>query len=217
MVKKYFVYLMLTGLFLTVPAGAAGLEAGKDIELISSPPALAMNLTEALKQRRSTHEFTSKKLSVKDLSAILWAANGINRENGKRTAPTAMGKYFIDLYVAADQGVYKYDPALNRLKWISAENIKDRIGRKPEVATASHVLMMVADLQLFPSSMARETQLAMANGTAGTIAENVYLAAAALKLGTCLMGGIADSVIKEALNLTSDEVPLYIMTLGYPK
>lgn len=68
---------------------------------------------------------------------------------------------------------------------------------------------------MFPSSMTREVQLA--NGTAGTIAENVYLAAAALKLGTCMMGGFADSIIEEELDLTSDEVLLYIMTLGYPK
>ncbi len=195
-----------------------GSAAGADIKLENPPEALQVDLMEALRLRQSTRTgFTSQKIPLRDLATILWAANGVNRENGRRTAPTAMGKDFIHLYVATEEGVYQYDPAANLLKWVTARNIKGRIGGQPDIGTASHVLIMVADLQLLPATMGQPVKLAMANGTAGTIAQNVYLTAAALKLGTRLVAGIKENNIREELRLKKAEVPLYIMPLGYMK
>jgi nitroreductase len=195
-----------------------GSAAGANIKLENPSKALQVDLMEALRLRQSTRTgFTSQKIPLRDLATILWAANGVNRENGRRTAPTAMGKDFIYLYVATDEGVYQYDPSANLLKWVTARNIKGRIGGQPDIGTASHVLIMVADLQLLPATMSQTVKLAMANGTAGAIAQNVYLTAAALKLGTRLVAGIKENNIREELRLKKAEVPLYIMPLGYMK
>ena len=43
----------------------------------------------ALADRHSEREFANKKLSLQDLSDLMWAAIGINREDGKRTAASA--------------------------------------------------------------------------------------------------------------------------------
>jgi SagB-type dehydrogenase family enzyme len=217
--KKLRLFLVLLCVFImcfgtVYPAFAAG----ADIKLENHPNSLHVDLMSALMQRQSTRSgFTSQKIPVSDLSTILWAANGINRKNNQRTAPTALGKYFIDIYVAANEGVYKYNPAGNLLKWVSASNIKTNIGTQPDIGTASHVLIFVADLRVLPPVMERAAKLDMANGTAGTIAENVYLTAAALKLGTRLVASIKENNIREALQLNKDEVPLYIMPLGYSK
>ena len=173
---------------------------------------------EAFLHRQSTRSgFTNQEISLRDLSIVLWSANGINRKTGQRTAPSAMGKYFIGLFIASKEGVYKYEPADNIMKWVSAHHIIGRVGRQSDIGTASHVLIMVADLRMLPLFMDMPTKLAMANGTAGAIAENVYLAAAALKLGTRMVAELKESNIREELKLNKDEMPLYIMPLGYGK
>ena len=37
----------------------------------------------ALSERKSTREFSQKELSLRDLSDLLWAANGVNRPDGR--------------------------------------------------------------------------------------------------------------------------------------
>jgi nitroreductase len=151
-----------------------------------------------------------------DLAAILWAANGVNRPDGKRTAPSAHGRQYIDIYVAADPGGYLYDAPAHKLVEVTDQDIKGRLARQGHVAKSSHVLVLVADLSKVPGS-SEDTQLAWAHSTAGTIAENVYLMAAARGVGTGIVAGIKADDIRQALNLAKDAVPLYVMPLGYMK
>ncbi|HYW44229.1 MAG TPA: nitroreductase family protein [Bryobacteraceae bacterium] len=65
-------------------------------------------LMQALKERKSTREFSPEKLSPR-LSNLLWAAWGINREDGRRTAPSASNRQEIDIYVVTADGAYVYD------------------------------------------------------------------------------------------------------------
>jgi len=212
--KKGILMLVLLGLLVTLGGGAFVSAAGVDIKLEAPAKTLHVDLMDALKLRQSTRGFAAKEMSWQDLATILWAANGINRQNGKRTAPSAYGKYFIDIYVAANQGLYRYDPTGNLLKWVSNNNIKSQSGTQADIGAASFVLIMVAD---FHALMKPEERVAVANGTAGTIAENVYLTAAALNLGTRLVASVNVKAIRENLNLNQEQVPLYIMPLGYPK
>lgn len=79
-------------------------------------------LMKALSERHSTREYASKALSNTDLSDLLWAANGINRSSeGKRTAPSAMNRQDIDIYVVLPQGTYLYDAKGHKLNLISEE------------------------------------------------------------------------------------------------
>lgn len=176
-----------------------------------------IDLIEALKQRKSTKEFKNNRISTQELSTILWAANGVNRTDGKRTAPAAYGKYFIDIYVAADQGVYQYEPVKHQLNLISGQNIKSKLAGQNFVKNASHVLIITANLNEFPFFVKNEERIACANATAGCIGENVYLITNALKLGTCLMSSIDRKFIRESLNLKAEQLPLLIMPIGFPK
>ncbi len=60
---------------------------------------------QVLKDRKSTREFGPQKLSEQVLSNLLWAASGINRSDGKRTAPSARNWQEIDIYVAMAEGL----------------------------------------------------------------------------------------------------------------
>ena len=72
-------------------------------------------LMEALNARQSTRVFSEKELSANTLSNLLWAAFGYNRTD-KRTAPSAMNKQSIDIYVATKNGIYLYDAKQNELQ-----------------------------------------------------------------------------------------------------
>lgn len=205
-------------LLLVLVSWSAPLFAGEasEISLPARPAAVNVDLVIALEQRRTTREYATAKLSPEDLSAILWAANGVNRPDGKRTAPSAYGRQYVDIYVVTDTGGYLYDAPNQKLVLVTSLNVKERLAGQGHVAKASHILVLVADMSKVPGS-APETKLNWAHSTAGTIAENVHLMGAAKGVGTGIVAGIRPDEIRQALSLSKDSLPLYVMPLGYQK
>jgi nitroreductase len=161
-------------------------------------------------------DYRSEKLSTQDLSAILWAANGVNRDYGRRTAPAAFGNEYIDVYVVSDEGAWRYDALAHRLKATAPAGLNENLTSQRFVGRASHVLVLVADPGKFPGFFASsEERLRWAHATAGAIAQNVYLMAAARGIGTCLVAGIDEGAIRKGLSLSNAAIPLYVMPLGY--
>jgi SagB-type dehydrogenase family enzyme len=188
--------------------------AGADIALEKPRPSLGVDIMEALQMRKSTKSYTFKEISVQDLSNLLWAANGVNRKSGKRTAPSSYGRQYTDLYVVSDQGVYFYDPVKHSLSLVTNENIKNQIALQKYVEEASHIIVMVSDsTRIHPRS---KNRVAAVYGGAGCIAQNIYLTACAMDLGTCLVVGLKADVIREKLQLPKHQTPVFIMPLGYP-
>lgn len=209
---KYIASICLTAIIFTVSVGqAADINLGRPEDI-----SLNMNIVEALRMRRSVRKFRSmERIPESSLSALLWAAMGVNRENGKRTAPFARGAVFMNIYVVSDEGIYAYDAKSHVLKHISGVNAKAKMGRQDFVKTAPVILVLTADMSKYPGRF-HEGKLPGAHATAGCIAENVYLIAPALNLGTCMVGSINLSGIKESIPLSEEEIPLYIMPVGYP-
>lgn len=76
-----------------------------------------VSVEKAIQGRRSTRRYKDDALTLKEVSQLLWAAQGITRlEKGFRAAPSAGAMYPLDLYVVAgdveglDAGVYRYSP-----------------------------------------------------------------------------------------------------------
>jgi Nitroreductase family len=84
-------------------------------------------LTEALKLRRSTREYSDRPLPTQVLSDLLWAAFGINRPSGDRTAPYWRHVMVMDIYVAMADGVWLYEPKAHTL----LPHLKDDIALRP--------------------------------------------------------------------------------------
>ena len=121
------------------------------------------------------------KLSNDDIATILWAASGVNRPDGKRTAPATHGMQYNNIYVADYEGNYFYDAINNRLALRNKEMSKNKLSVQHHVAQSSHVIIITADLNRVPGLMSnREAKLKWANVTAGTIAQNIYLMCADL-------------------------------------
>jgi nitroreductase len=210
-IRIFWMLLLLFGMITPVCSGSSNV-----INLPARPAKSNVDIVAALEQRRTTREYAEATLSLEDLSAILWAANGVNRPDGKRTAPSAHGRQYIDIYVVADNGGYLYDANGHKLVEVTDRKVKDRVARQGHIAKSSHVLVLMADLGRVPGST-EDTKLWWAHSTAGTIAENVHLMAAARGIGTGIVAGIKVDEIRRALSLPMEAVPLYVMPLGYLK
>lgn len=185
---------------------------------ISLPPPEkqgGLPLMEALLMRHSSREFSPEPLPLPLLSTLLWAAYGINRGDGGRTAPSALNAQEIDIYVALPSGAYRYDAAANSLQLVAASDVRRITGYQDFVDDAPLDLVYVADytrLSRVPFSQ-RESYASVA---AGAIAQNVYLFAASNSLATVLRAWIDRTAIAEALGLTHDQQVLLSQTVGYP-
>jgi nitroreductase len=180
-----------------------------------------VDLLAALRGRHSTRDFDGGK-AIPDnvLATVLWAADGVNRPDGKHTAPCAMGLRYMRIYVCRADGAWRYDQDAHELVAIGSEDIRGQLGRQKFMAEAPVVLVLASDLSAF-EDRGRMADTAMrrewSQAAAGCIAQNVYLAAEAFGLGTVMAAGLNADEARKGLALKTDEVPLFLMPLGYPK
>jgi len=195
----------------------------KDRPLPKPPKNVKVDLVDAFKARKSTKAYDgTRPVSDEALAAILWAANGLNRPDGKRTAPSAFGLQYMKLYVVASDGAFLYEPASHALHAITPENLLSKVGLAAAMAEATKVILVAVDkVALTGAEQVRNVTEAKrkeyTDVTAGAIAENIYLMANALGLGTCFVSSCKADVIRKSLKLGESEEPLYLMPLGYPK
>jgi SagB-type dehydrogenase family enzyme len=154
---------------------------------------------------------------VNILAGLLWAACGINRpESGKRTAPSAVNRQEIDIYVAAANGLYLYDAKSNTLKPILADDIRSLTGRQAFVKDAPINLVYVSDYAKFDKGT-EEEKLVYSAADTGFISENVYLYCASEGLATVVRAAIDKPALGKAMKLRPEQKIILAQTVGYPK
>jgi nitroreductase len=173
-------------------------------------------LMQALKERKSTREFTTEKLSPQVLSNLLWAGWGINREDGRRTAPSASNRQEIDIYAVMADGAYVYDAKGNALKPAASGDLRKLTGTVPFVAEAPLNLVYVADFSKMGNGD-ENNKNATSNANAGFIAQNVYLFCASEGLGAVVRGSVSKAELSKALNLRLDQRIMFAQTVGHIK
>ncbi|MCK5148173.1 nitroreductase family protein [bacterium] len=173
-----------------------------------------VDLYNALSKRMTTRKYGNVELSEKNLLKILWAGVGKNRESNGRTAPMPLGDVIINLYVASRDGVMLYNGEKNSLKSVSKEDIRAKIAHQDFVGDAANVIIMTADIESYPDSINKESRNIWTHATAGAVAQNIYLAAASLNLGTAMIAWIKHDEIEKLLPLKKVEKPFYIMPVG---
>ena len=191
-------------------------DAAPRIALPAPDKAGGMPLMEAIARRHSAREFSTRELPLALLSNLLWAADGVNRADGGRTAPSAMNAQEIDVYVALPSGAYLYDAAANALQLVAGSDIRRVTGYQDFVDEAALDLVYVADhgrMKLVPVA-SRES---FASAAAGAIAQNVYLFAAGNSLSTVIRAWIDRDAIAKALGLGHDHQVLLSQTVGFPR
>jgi SagB-type dehydrogenase family enzyme len=176
-----------------------------------------MPLMETLARRQSIRAFSERPLPQQTLANLLWAAFGINRQEGEdRTAPSWRHSKETDIYVATADGVYVYDPKLNSLRRILQGDIRKKTSSMVFVANAPVVLIYVADRGRMAKAPVEE-QVLNAHVDSGVIAQNVYLYAASAGLGTVVLGSVDRTGLAQALGLKPDQIVTFSQPVGFPK
>jgi SagB-type dehydrogenase family enzyme len=174
-------------------------------------------LMQVLKERKSTRTFSPEKLPRQTLGNVLWAAFGINRpDTGQRTAPSAMNRQEIDIYVAAADGLYLYDAKGNRLQPVSTNDVRAATGLQPFVKDAPVELVYVADYARMGRGTDDEKNLYAAADT-GFVSQNVYLFCASEGLATVVRGSVDRAALAKTMKLRPEQKIILAQTVGYPK
>ena len=171
---------------------------------------------QALKERQSGRQFSSEKLPLQTLSDLLWAAWGVNRADGRRTAPSAANAQEIDVYVTLAEGTYLFDARTHTLKPVLPGDNRSKAGTQPFVAQAPVNLIYVADFAKMGVAKPEDKPTWAAAG-AGFIGQNVYLFCASEGLVTVFRAYVDHEVVSKALGLRPDQKVLFSQTVGYPQ
>ncbi len=175
----------------------------------------SMTLMDALSQRHSERSFSDRPLTKEQLSLLLWAANGVNRGDGRLTAPTAMNRQDIQLFVCLADGAYLYDAAANTLTCVCTDDLRPAVAteRQAFAKDAPVSIVIVSDLRKFGNSPNRE----LGALDAGYVSQNIYLAATAMGLGTVARATMDREPLTKALGLVKEQVLLLNHPVGYVK
>ncbi len=185
----------------------------QDIRLPEPSKTGGMPLMEALSLRQSVREMSGQEIPLNTLSDLLWAAQGVNREDGKRTAPSAMNMQEIDVYVYTTGAVYLYIPGEHLLKHIVDGDYREETVLQPYARKAPLVLVYVANYEKM-QRLDQEQKDFYGAADAAFISQNVYLFCAQEKLNTVVLGMISREDIKERIGFNGKAQLGQV--IGYP-
>ncbi|MDR1985152.1 MAG: SagB/ThcOx family dehydrogenase [Prevotellaceae bacterium] len=175
------------------------------------------SVMQALENRQSTREFSTEKLSLQDLSDLLWATNGINRPDGRRTAATARNNQDIDVYAIMEEGAYFYDAKANELQPVAEGDFRGLIAdAQLSVKDAPVSLLVVSDISRFTGlDVDRQKQWGALD--AGIVSQNIMIFAAGCGFVTVPRVYMKTDELKKVLKLTETQIPMINNPVGYSK
>ena len=200
---------------LLVPVGLISGQELKPVALPTPQTSGGKPLMQVLKERKSVRDFGPELLSRQTLSNLLWAAWGINREDGRRTAPSASNRQEIDVYAIMADGAYIYDAKANALKPVVQADMRKYAGTQAYVADAPLNLVYVADTAKLGGDDA--PRMATANADTGFISQNVYLFCASEGLVTVVRASVNRADLGKALSLRAEQRITLAQSVGYAK
>ena len=196
---------------------------GADGVIKLNPPDLnkGISLMQALKKRKSTRDISDKKLTMQQLSDLLWSADGVNRPDSKRTSPAAMGIYCVDIYVVLPEGVYLYDAAKHELKPVAKGDFRKSAGMQDFVFIAPLNLVYVFTLRNpkeshGPAPVPEEKRKIWGDVEVGCMVQNVYLYCASQGLASVVRGMVDQKKFSEIAKVKPEQI-IVAQTIGYPK
>ena len=200
-------------------------------------PTLDTDFMKALQTRCSCREYDpDKELSLHQLSNLLWAAYGNNRQNKVRekhhflaykTVPSSCAAYPLELYVVTKKGIYLYIPDNEELKLIKEGNYMNLSGNQAFVHDCSLNIYFVTNYKKqkeFPnerlSNMFKSNNNAMKHSLidAGIVSQNISVFCEVYGLKSIVRGDLGDpKKMRELLNLDEDREPILAQSIGFHK
>jgi SagB-type dehydrogenase family enzyme len=209
---------------LTLGTGCAAMASDDDaIELPEPNRDGDVSVERALALRRSRREFAPEPLSLANASQLLWAAQGVSGSKGRRTAPSAGALYPLEVYLVAGAvsglppGVYHYEPEPHRLVRTVAGDVRAQVAKAAlaqDWIAEAPAIVVIAGVHHRTAWKYWKRAPRYVHMEAGHAAQNVYLQAVALGLGTTMVGAFRDDALAEVLDLPSLTEPLGLLPVG---
>ncbi len=202
---------------------------GQAAEVVKLPPPAhkgALSVEEALKQRRTVRRFASRSLDLKQVSQLLWGADGISDPRGLRTAASAGATYPLELYLVVGErgvanlppGVYRYRPADHALELTAKGELRPAVARaslSQSWMAEAPVMVVIAGEYRRCTARYGDRGIMYTHMEAGHVGTNVFLQAEALGLGAGIVGAFEDRNLSQVLKLPPAHEPLLVMPVGY--
>ncbi|MEN3185252.1 MAG: SagB/ThcOx family dehydrogenase [Atribacterota bacterium] len=186
-----------------------------------------MSVEEALFRRRSVRNFLDEALTVPELSQLLFAAQGVTEKiYGFRTTPSAGALYPLELYVVVGKvegiipGVYRYHPRDHAIEMVTEGDRRTELfhsALSQESIREAPVTLLLSAVYERTTRRYGERGIRYVHMEVGHAAQNVYLEAQALGLGTVAIGAFRDEEVTQIVQLPRNQLPLYLMPVGRPK
>ena len=175
-----------------------------------------VTMMQAFAQRHSERAFAPEMLTDQDLSDLLWAADGINRPDGHRTAPSGMNAHDVDIYLLTTEGAYLFNPAEKCLTLVAEGDHRELIrGRQEDFPIPPAALVMVSTPSRFGIPDANASMM-MGAVDAGIVSQNIMLFCAANGLVTVPRASMDSAAIATLLKLPEGALPIINNPVGYP-
>lgn len=171
-----------------------------------------MALQDALNKRQTVRKYQQTALSRQQISDLVWSAVGVNRDNGKRTIPSAMNRQEVELFVLTAEGGFYYNPQRHALQKRTSADLRRIAG----AFDAPLYLVLVVDF-------GRAASPNYGWLDAGYASQNIYLHCVSAGLGTCAIGKVSRLQVDEAarlsreLQLNKDQKPVLSHSVGIPR
>lgn len=181
------------------------------------------SLESVLQSRRSIRDYAEKPLSLDEAAQLMWAAQGITNERGHRTAPSAGALYPLEVYLligeveGLEAGVYKYLPSGHELLLVTNGDRRFDLYQaalKQESIKEAPVVVIITAIYERTEKKYGNRATQYVHIEVGSAAQNIYLQATAMDLGTVFIGAFHDQLVITALGLEEGEEPLGLMPVG---
>lgn len=184
-----------------------------------------ISVEEAIASRRSIRQFRPGAIELRQLSQLLWAAQGITDPRGFRAAPSAGALYPLEIFIVTgeveelEEGIYHYDVEEHALELRREGDLRH------EIAIAASNQMWIKDAPAIVVVCAiyeRTTRKYGSRGEryvhmeTGHVGENIYLQAGSLGLACTVVGAFLDDEVRRILDVSEEIKPLYLIPIGKP-
>jgi SagB-type dehydrogenase family enzyme len=180
-----------------------------------------MALAKAIGKRRSVRAFRGQGLTLRQISQLCWAGQGItDAEEGGRASPSAGGLYPVELYVVTHEGLYHYRPADHALRRRVVGDVRPALQKAAldqEMMSEAPVCMVIAAVagrlaRKYGRHAERYTRLEV-----GHVAQNILLQAVALGLGGVPVGAFSEGKVGALLKMPRGRRVYYLLPVGYAR
>jgi SagB-type dehydrogenase family enzyme len=197
-----------------------------DASILDLPPpkvAGSMTLEAAIKARRSVRTYAPGALTLEQVGQLLWAVQGITHDDDLRAAPSAGALYPLQVYLVAGQvagvpaGVYRYEPQQHQLKKVVDGDRRAQLCQaclSQEYVSAAPASVVICAVYARTKAKYGSRATRYVDMEVGCAAENVYLQATAMHLGTVFIGACDDAQVAQVIGAAADEAPRCIMPVG---